>query len=311
MQEMQDRLISDMKVLGIRDPTSIFYEYVLPDNNLMRFLYERHNRYGKSDNSQAAGGRKVRKMDYKFEDHNFVLFELTSDVGFDISIKRQNNIASPEFCLHIMIDRGSELAYIHNISYYIDCAEPELLNPGGGGVLLRLCLKYLKENHKRYKIKRIQLTDTSLLNCKPHKINVYLSMLHTLVYGDTWYGKYGFRPYDPDKNSVNSNLLRLYKKNKQIVRNTAVRHTTLYTHLYPALKKLNPDTSGREFDKIFDKLKDKTQDLTIGSFFKVFLANFDAKCGIFQEFYLDFATENGIYDFHGKTFYLDIDDILR
>jgi hypothetical protein len=33
-------------------------------------------------------------------------------------------------------------------------------------------------------------------------------MLHILVFGDTWYGKYGFRPYDPH-NDIEDDVLTI------------------------------------------------------------------------------------------------------
>lgn len=317
---VQDILIPDMELLGIKNPERVFYDYVASDNILLNFLnrryYKSHNlKDNLKDNkiNQNGGVHKVNKIECNFENYDFQIIEIVSSKDFDISIKRKNNIESPEFCVHIMIDKDYRLAYIKNISYYIDCAQPDLIHPGGGGVLLRLCLKYLRENKKKYKIERIQLLDNSFLNCKPHKINVYLSMLHTLVYGDTWYGKYGFRPYNSYSDEPDKNLLKLYERNKKIVKTKIVKETNLFKHLYKVLKKnrFSGESKIKEselikFDEDFNKYKKKTSDLTIGVFFEKFLKNFDDKCEVFQEFYLNFCADNGIHNFHGGSFYLDI-----
>jgi len=77
------------------------------------------------------------------------------------------------------------IANIQNISYYDDCINTGLKYPGGGTVLLRMAIQFLRDIKKKYKIKKIQLTDNSTLNCEKNNTIINLSVLFILTNGDT------------------------------------------------------------------------------------------------------------------------------
>jgi hypothetical protein len=117
-----------------------------------------------------------------------------------------------------------------------------------GTILLKLALVYLKRYKDKYKIKRIVLQDNSKKRCtyyieeekmidgKLKKINVKvdkeidLGLLHTLKTGHTWYGAYGFRPYDSTTKSINIVANQDYEENIETV-NKQVTKTTLFGYL--------------------------------------------------------------------------------
>ena len=101
----------------------------------------------------------------------------------NFSIHRKNDYKQSD-CLIIMInDEG--IANIQNISYYDDCINTGLKYPGGGTVLLRMAIQFLRDIKKKYKIKKIQLTDNSTLNCEKNNTIINLSVLFILTNGDT------------------------------------------------------------------------------------------------------------------------------
>lgn len=65
------------------------------------------------------------------------------------------------------------------------------------------------------------------------------------------------------------------------------------------------------FDKkeLKEKIKiyyENKKNLTINSFFKNFLFDFQESCEIFSMFYARFCLDQKIYDFHDRSFYLNI-----
>jgi hypothetical protein len=121
-----------------------------------------------------------------------------------------------------------------------------------------------------------------------------------------WYGKYGFRPYDPEKNTSDEKLSKIYKKNKQLVNKTKIEDTNLFVYLGRIVRekskgdKVEEKRAMAESKRMFGKM-------TIREFFRYhFFEDFQETCGTLSKFYLNFAEDNSIYDFHGKSFYLDI-----
>ena len=71
-------------------------------------------------------------------------------------------------CLMIMMNDDG-IAYIDNISYFDDCIDTGLKYPGGGTILLKMAIQFIMDNKTKYKIKKIQLRDTSYLFCQKTK----------------------------------------------------------------------------------------------------------------------------------------------
>lgn len=140
---------------------------------------------------------------------------------FNLSITKEDGrthilVLTPKHdeCVTVFIEKPN--AIVHNMSYDQECAKEGLKKPGGGGVLLSFMIHYLKENKKKYKIKRILLTDYSYLHCFQCDENVKLARLRTLTHGDTWYMKYGFKPYDNLKQKPDTIMLRGITLNQEI-----------------------------------------------------------------------------------------------
>ncbi len=120
-------------------------------------------------------------------------------------------------CIHIGIDPESHQAYINNINAdTTKCGETIMTKQGSH--LLKIALQFLKENKTRFNINKITLTDNAKKYCKPglvYKKNVNLATFLTLLTGDTWYGKYGFRPCDEIGK-------KYYEYNKKIMLRTTI-----------------------------------------------------------------------------------------
>jgi hypothetical protein len=197
------------------------------------------------------------------------------------------------------------LAYIQNISYYNDCVSTGLDYPGGGSSLLKMCIQFLKDKKDKYGVRRIQLKDTSSFWCKNIKEPIQLSILHTLIFGDTWYGKYGFRQYIPETDKPHKGLLEAYEKNRQIVNTIKVKDTNLFNYLFEIMKDMS-QKSEEEQKTFIDKYYEINKNLTIRKFFRKFMGNFQKSCDIFSRFYIKYFSQLELYNFYGHSFYLDI-----
>jgi hypothetical protein len=202
-------------------------------------------------------------------------------------------------CLHIFTDTESKLAYIQNISYYPDCVSVGLERPGGGGKLLRMCIQFLKDNKKKYNVKRIQLKDNSFYMCQQNGNKINFALMHTLLYGDTWYGRYGFRPYDHRNDIRDEKLTKKYETNKITITTTKTSDTNLYNLIFRVLKEKGSENEKNIRQKI-DEYYAKHHDKTLDVFFRDFLMDIDNACAIFSAFYVDFCAGLNIHNFSKK-----------
>jgi len=287
-----------MRSIGIRKTREVYKQYMLEDHDLMRFIEDRYN------NNTQKGGGKIRKIHYVFENYDFVMYERKIEDGYDISVRRNDDIEDAQTCLHIMCNSKLGLAYLQNISYYKDCVKVGLQYPGGGSVLLKMFLDFMRTNKDRYKIKRIQLKDNSMYPCKNSKIK--FAIMHTLMFGNTWYGKYGFRPYDPYENKPDEYGREKYNLNKLITKTTMVKNTKLFDLLKDALKKAKPDYTDNKIKTFVDTFRQNYGSYSVNRFAQEFLAKYDMTCDVFYLFYERFADNIGLTNFFDRSFYLDL-----
>lgn len=297
----QKKHMKIMKELKIKKHKEVYWKYNTNDHEFLQFISNR--KINKLD-IQQYGGNKKDKIKYKFDNKEFIIYKKKVEGGYDFAIHRKDNDEN-QTCLHIMINTKYKLAYIQNISYYQDCLQVGLNNSGGGSMLLKMAIQFLKDNKEEYKVRRIQLTDNSYFNCKSIKKTMFLPIISTLTYGTTWYGKYGFRPYDSKNNCEHEEWARKFDRNKEIVTGTKVKNTNLFKYILKGLKKLNPGNEDKQ-KKIVNEFYDNKKYMTVDEFFKDFLDNFQKSCGIVYLFYLDYFTDLKLFDFTGKSFYLDI-----
>lgn len=290
-----------MKHLKIKNHKKVYYQYMIDDPHFINFVNNRNINY-----SVQKGGKKdfkITKINYTYNNKNFVFYEAETKEGHDLAIHRKDK-TDLTTCLHIQIDKNLHIAYIQHISYYPDCVKLGLDFPGGGSVLLGLCIKFLKDNKNKYNIKKIQLKDNSYFLCNDNKKRIRLPIMFTLVFGTTWYGKYGFRPYDPDEDSEDKILSKKFDSNQKIVKTTKVKETKLFEYLINIIKEEHVIDS--EIQKSIKDYYNNKKNLTINEFFKLYLLDFQNSCAVFSKFYREFFDSLDLYDFTGKSFYLDL-----
>jgi hypothetical protein len=269
------------------------------------FRYSEYFQNGGSSKKNSKPEKNLKKIKYEYDGKEFILYEMRIDEGYDISIYRNDDPNDPQSCLHISTDTSCGIAYVRNIEYSKNCVSAGLEYPGGGSILLKLCIKFLKENRTKYGIRRIQLKDNSTFTCIANKKKIALPVLHTLLFGDTWYGKYGFRPYDYNNDTEDDRLAKAYDNNKIIITTTKAKDTNIFNYFLEMLNSEHPEKKEENEKKIKEQYK-KYGNLTLDRFFRKFIMNFQKTCVGISMFYMNFSTNLKLQNFYGESFYLDI-----
>lgn len=87
----------------------------------------------------------------------------------------------------------------------------------------------LKKYKDKFGISMITLTDNSIKKCGEE--NIILSKMLILLGGDTWYGKYGFRPYDIQVKSMNKKTNKEYEKNKKVIKKITITDVNIIKYI--------------------------------------------------------------------------------
>jgi hypothetical protein len=225
-------------------------------------------------NNYQYGG-STKKLVYKDKEFKFKFDK--SDSSITIYREKLNGA-----CILIFINSEERFAYIHDLSYYPECSKP---NTKSGTEILLVSLKFLKKYKEKYGIDRVVLTDNSLKYIKGCKDPVILTRNYFLLNNDTWYGKFGFKPYDITLNKPNKQNRKEYKNNRNRIKETKVKD-----YLY--------------FIRKYLSVSDKDKELNISVFLNKLMKQHDnCKVNIFIE---KLFIEMKLFDFHLLGFYLDL-----
>ncbi len=254
--------------------------------------------FNKYFNNYQVGGGKAWHTNLKFKGFNFRMNIIRDPDRTTFSIVGDHNLD----CVVIFINHGTNYAVIHNISNIKGCIIAGQVYKRGGSLLLQLIITFLKKNKTDFKIKRAVLTDNSFKYCKGDIIT--LSRMYILSTGHTWYGKYGFRPYDSQEEEPDRKLLKLYNQNYQIMKNAKVKDVkNLKKIIIRGFNKLKPKNIN--LNNILNVI-DMMQEKKLTKFIKMFLKDYDKYCKLFKEVELDIYTNMRLYNFHRNPFYLDL-----
>lgn len=259
---------------------------------------------------KGGNSTKIREIEFieSYHNHKYrVHIEKQED---EIFINILSHEKSPQFCSVIVIDKKKKLAILQNISYYKKCAIPDLIDRGGGSTILKFVLSFLRSNKKQFKINRIVLKDNSLKPCKNCNKPVNFAMLHFLLYGDTWYGKYGFRPYDVNGERPNDNKIKIYEKNQNILANTKVKDINLSRYIRDAINMIHKENKHKNIIdinvKMLDKQFEKSKNEPLSKMLKAIMYNYDKYCCLFNHIGPMIYQRLKLTDFYTDNFYLDI-----
>jgi hypothetical protein len=235
-----------------------------------------------------------RKLKIKYNDNKYIFDELLDENHYILySIEELS-------CVTVIIYKKDNVAEIHGIANYKSCLKE--INTNVGSTLLKITIKMLQKYKEKFDIKKILLTDNSVKKCNDK--NIKLAVMLTLLTGDTWYGKYGFRPYD-------DTLTKYYENNKKIMNTITLKDIDLLKYL----KMTTLDEKVIEKSKIYIE---KHQTTLLKDYLTKFIKEYDKTCEYFYQplcgdnvqrtcdFYFTLFIDLGLYDFNRQIFELVI-----
>lgn len=241
--------------------------------------------------NQIGGNKKNIKIKYKKQIFTFE----ESNIDEEIYVLYSTDELE---CVYVVIHNSDKVAEIHGISNYKTCVNITFSNLNVGSILLKLTIKMLKKYKNKFNINKIILVDNSLKQCK--KYNIEFSTMMILLNGHTWYGKYGFRPFDSDTYNLNKIKNKQYDNNITIMSSITIQESNLleYIKLTKKEKLIN--------DVI--ELLDKTPNYLLCNYIQSFLNkdNYNKTCKYFNMFYRELFDNIGLTNFRGSVFGLNI-----
>jgi len=209
-----------------------------------------------------------------------------------------HDIYNPIDCVIIIMSKIDDTKYyqaeIHGIGNDKSCLHDSTTNISVGSLLLKITLKMLEKYHEKLNIKHVTLTDNSLKFCKDINDSIQLSLMLTLLTGHTWYGKYGFRPFNNKLNDYNNVLLNNYNKNTEIINNITIEKANILKYI-----ELTEESHIIEAVK---KILQTNPNMLLKDFFTNFLKEYDKTCKYFSKFYRILYQDIGLFDFQRKLF---------
>jgi hypothetical protein len=270
--------------------------------NLTRYdVLKNHKNFGLLE-KQLNGGGKNLTIEYNNE--HFIFTKLDDDYTTIMSYILQAQNKDTE-CVIISIDKESNTASIDNLSTDdLQCTKQQITYVGT--FLVELTIKLIKKYKDKFNIKKLLLTDHSSLYCNKIKKTISLADLYTLKHGTTFYGKFGFIPYDSNSNTYNidSNikLNKKFNKNKKIIKKLLVKDSKLLYYLEKFYMKEKYDIR-----KIINYVKDNENKL-LSEVIAILSSkdNFNIICEILNYIIPKLFIANHLTSFHNKSFELYI-----
>jgi hypothetical protein len=190
-------------------------------------------------------------------------------------------------CVSVVIDKENirkninfsniynKVGEIHEIGNFKSCLIDS--NTKVGSTLLKITIKMLKKYKDIFEINKIVLTDNSIKKCESNKEDIKLSHMLILLTGDTWYGKYGFRPINVKTYDYDKILNKNYHNNKLIINNITIKEANIMKYI-----KMTKDEN---VIKQVKKILEKDENMLLKDFLQKFLSEYESTCSHFSLFY--------------------------
>ena len=168
------------------------------------------------------GGSKNLEVNYEDKNYKFIKNELDKNMYFLYAIDTDKS------CVIIEVNKKKNIANIQKI----DGTNKQCIKNGTrvGGTLLKLTLKLLIDYKIKLAVNVITLTDDSMKFCPANNKMIDMKIMQVLRTGDTWYGKYNFRPIESDNNmniTIHKYNNKLYEYNKNIMNTVTISSVNL------------------------------------------------------------------------------------
>ena len=255
---------------------------------------------------QIGGSKKIK---YKYKNNTYIWNENKSSDTIQYIIYTEssdhNNAMICVMCT-IVIREKNNFIYINNMSAYPNCSMEGLPKLKIGSELLDMTIEFIKTVLKqKYNLKYIQLKDNSHYYCQITKQTLDFDSIYMLSRGDTWYGKRGFKPFDPENEIIDIENYVRYRINSKLINVIKIKCTNIKEYFEKAVSKLKIDNrwNNDNIKKIFDKYADKT----IREFMYDLTIKYNKTCDIVGLIYKDIMKDIGMDNLHGITYFFELD----
>jgi hypothetical protein len=242
--------------------------------------------------NQKGGSTKNLTVNYKNNRYTFEESEI--DKNYYILFSKNG-----DECINIIISEITNTAEIIGIKAYEDCLCDS--NKNIGSILLKITMKLVKKYKDKYDIKTIILKDNSIKKCNNN--NIKLPIMLILLTGDTWYGKYNFRPYiyNNYKYHLDKFNNKLYEKNKKKILSLKITDINLLKYI--------SKTKNVKLIEATEKTILNNPSLLLIDFLSKILNKFngyDKTCNDFIKFYEKLYYDISLFDPIGKLYGIEI-----
>jgi hypothetical protein len=252
------------------------------------------------------GGAKkcTEPLNYKGIDFMFYCYPNKHSILY--AIHPENNL--DHYCSIIIIDSTEKCASINGINYDPSCFTGVQVGSFGdkstGSLLLRVGLQLINKLKSKYDLKYVHLTDNSQKSCASVKKMIDLDSLCMLTSGDTWYGKYGFIPFDSTNITTNTDMYDIYKKNQNIVRTTLLKNTHIKEIIINAINKYKIKLDIVEASTVIDQYIKKNK--TVAKYLRDLTQYYDIWCLLFYYVYRDIMKDIGVITLHNTKYWKEL-----
>jgi hypothetical protein len=264
------------------------------------------NYYNEEHHNDLKGGMKTKKIiedsseevesiKFVYNNHKIIFQKISYGDQIHFSL---NTLDKKRECLVIILSANeiqtnkkiSKCADIHQISMYDNCPLVGKMCNGGGSMLLKIGIEFIKSIKKEYNITIIQIKDNGEKFCKNKKIKLWL--LNTLKNGIPWYIKYNFEPFD----DINMRVNELNKV--KIIANMRILNRTKTSIIED--EKLF-DITDKKINEIYNKYKNKS----IQYFFNEIL---NKNCELIENIQEIIIKKLLLFDITGISYYMKLDN---
>ena len=300
--EIHDFYNKLFKLLHIPNKDNIY-------NKLVDIDYKFYKTYANLHNIISGGVKKlIEKIKIKYRQYEFLMHKHEDNDRISFSIFNNGKEEKDDACMILSIPKKQNYIHVDFIGYYAHCTVPEMPKMRGGSLLLQFLLNYCKILKDKYpNLIYVQLRDTSSLPCNNDSRKTQMCNLYMLTRGDTWYGKYGFLPFDEPNKKLDIKTFKDYKLNQKLVNKTNISKTNIRKYLIDASITLK--LSHKYTNQLIDKLLEDYKGKSVKDFFKFFMSTHDQNCTIFNEIQDKIMKELGMKNLFGKTYFIEIDKI--
>ncbi len=213
-----------------------------------------------------------------------------------------NTLDNKRECLVIILSENEKqtkgknktmCANINQISMYDNCPGVSKMYSGGGSMLLKISIEFIKKIQKQYNITIIQIKDNSEKFCINKKVKLWL--LNTLKDGIPCHIKYNFEPYD-EKNMCLSELNKI-----KIIANRRILERTKTS----IIEEVNLfDITEKKINEIYNKNKNKS----ILVFFTKLFNESKENCKLIENIQDELINKLLLFDITGISYYIKLNN---